>query len=159
MIKKWVIVGLVLFFTLTIGLSVYAYQVIRSPLLESQEQATSYVLEEGLLSSVTDVEFYHGTAAYIVLFGIDEDGDESIVWLNEENEAIVRKAEDGITFEQAREIAEAELPIQELRSIRLGIEVNRPIYEITYFDNEERQSYYYVTFEDGTFVKRYSIRP
>lgn len=46
---------------------------------------------------------------------------------------------------------------KEILKIKLGFENNIPLWEVTYIDDENRYSYYYLAFKDGQFLRRYSI--
>lgn len=156
--KSIFIIGFVLVALLT-AVSVYAYQTIRDPLANGFEQAEQYILSKSLLANVSDVNYYHGTEAYFVFKGKNQEGDEVIIWVTDDLVSHhVEKSSDGISKEEALAIVQSEANVARIKSIRLGYERDIPIYEITYTDQEQRQAYYYLTFEDGTFMKRYQIR-
>ncbi|WP_026673080.1 cell wall elongation regulator TseB-like domain-containing protein [Alkalihalobacterium bogoriense] len=158
--KKWVFFGIVLFVVVIVSMSTYFYQTIRSPIVAEKEVISNFIIENTDVTIVDTVEFYHGTESYFVIKGVNEQNENVIVWINKEDRdsIIVRNAADGITKEQVRSFALSELDPKKIISIRLGYENNRTVYEITYIDEEDRYSYYYMTFSDGTFVKRYSLR-
>ncbi|GAF65256.1 hypothetical protein BTS2_2154 [Bacillus sp. TS-2] len=156
--KKWIISIALLVIASFIGLSIYGYQLIREPLKENYNLAEQYTLENNLLQTIEEVEYYHGTDAYYVVYGNDAEGDSSVVWVaNDFDGHDVRKADEGIDEEQVRSIVEAEHNVKSIQRIRLGYERNLPTYEVTFIDEQDRQSYFYVTFEDGTFMKRYHL--
>ncbi|WP_100372740.1 cell wall elongation regulator TseB-like domain-containing protein [Bacillus sp. FJAT-45037] len=157
--KKWLLIVLISLFFIVVGTSAFVYQLVREPLVENYEQANQYIVENSLLDTMGEISYYHGTKAYYVVAGIDEDGDESIVWVNEDfTNSVQRKASEGITYEEALNHVRNDIDGSAVTNIRLGYTRGTPIYEIMYTDETERQGYYYVTFEDGTFLKRYSIR-
>ena len=41
--------------------------------------------------------------------------------------------------------------------VKLGFENDVPLWEVTYIDDDNRYSYYYLEFKDGKFLRRYSI--
>ncbi|TPE70829.1 DUF5590 domain-containing protein [Halalkalibacterium halodurans] len=157
--RKWLILIGIVLFSAIIGAGAYGYTVIKSPFSEDEEQAVQLVLSEGYLATVNDASYYHGSDAYQVIHGLDEDGEERIVWVGPDDQVISKKASEGISEEDVRAIIERELAVRELVAIRLGVENEHPVYEVTYYDEEGRLSYYYVSFYDGTFIKRYSLRP
>ncbi|WP_216829212.1 cell wall elongation regulator TseB-like domain-containing protein [Alkalihalobacterium elongatum] len=157
--KKWVITCICLLVFAAIGISSYFYQTMRSPITEQEQLAIERALNETELSVVDDVSFYHGTEPYIVVKGrTDQDDTGLIAWVGEEERIIVKNVADGLSKEEVRHFAQNELAPKELISVRLGIENRLPIYEITYIDENDRYSFYYITFEEGTFVKRYSLK-
>lgn len=155
--KKWLI-AIGIFVIFIILASIY-YQMIRSPLTNEEQEAVSIALAETKLEHVNSVEFYHGTDAYQVINGTDAKEEELIVWVRSDNkEVMTKRVKDGLSKEQVEQFALNELSPTEVISIRLGVEQGLPVYEITYIDGEHRYAYYYMTFDDGTFVKRYSLR-
>ncbi|WP_332693234.1 DUF5590 domain-containing protein [Halalkalibacter lacteus] len=156
--KKWIFWVVIIFVVLTTGLSVYGYQTIREPLKDNYEQAERYVLGQSLLHTVSNGTYYHGTDAYYVFEGI-MDEEEVIVWVSEEFDSHqIAKVSDGISEGEAISIVQKQDEIKRIQSVKLGIERGLPVYEIIYVNNENRKGYYYVTFEDGTFMKRYVLR-
>ncbi|UOE92305.1 DUF5590 domain-containing protein [Alkalihalobacillus sp. LMS39] len=158
--KKWIIFGIALFVVVIVSMSTYFYQTIRSPIVAEKAEISEFVIENTAVTNVDMVELYHGTESYFVIEGSNEQDENIIVWINKEDREsiIVRNAADGITKDQVRSFALSELDPKKIISIRLGYENDRTVYEITYIDEEDRYSYYYMTFSDGTFVKRYSLR-
>ncbi|KHF40301.1 cell wall elongation regulator TseB-like domain-containing protein [Halalkalibacter okhensis] len=157
--KKWIIIIVIISASLLTGLSVYAYQTIREPLLHHYDQAENYVVGQSLLQTVMNVTYYHGTDAYYVFNGLDDDGEETLVWVSDDFDfQHVQRASDGITREEAIAIVQRDEEVSRIEATKLGFERGLPVYEITYFTNENRKGYYYVTFEDGTFMKRYLLR-
>ncbi len=108
--KKWMfIVGFVLIVSLA-SVSVYAYQTIRDPLFLGYEQAEQYVVDQSLLTSISDIDYYHGTSAYFVIHGINQEGENSIIWVKEDLTLHhLENSADGITAEQALAIVEDEV--------------------------------------------------
>lgn len=157
--KKWLfIVGLLLILIIT-GCSAYFYQVVRGPLVEEQNRAVEYVLKNSELKTIDTVSHYYGSENYQVIKGKDEDGTALIAWVSPENdEVVVHREDEGLTVPEIRELIMETVSPKEIVSIRLGIENNLPVYEVTYIDEDARYVYYYVTFKDGTFVKRYSLK-
>lgn len=158
--KKWVITIVCVLLLTAIGISIYFYQSMRSPITEQEQLAIARVLGETEVSIIQNVSFYHGTEPYVVIKGQQEEGGENfIVWVGQEDESVVVKpANAGLSKEQVRQFAINELAPKKLLAVRLGLENRLPIYEITYIDENDRYSFYYITFEDGTFVKRYSLK-
>ncbi|MFV8828333.1 DUF5590 domain-containing protein [Alkalihalobacterium sp. APHAB7] len=158
--KKWVITIVCALLIAAIGMSIYFYQNMRSPITEQEQLAIERALNETEIGIIEDVSFYHGTQPYVVIKGQQEDGETDLIaWVGQEAESIVVKpAKNGLTEEEVRQFAVSELAPKRLLAVRLGLENRLPIYEITYIDQNDRYSFYYITFEDGTFVKRYSLK-
>ena len=156
--KKWFITISVITIVFVIAISAFVYYIVRAPLEQGYEQAERYVVGQHILDEVDTITYYHGTEPFYVLHGKRE-GEEIIVWIQQSFDQVVsRKVSEGITVEEALSKAKADLNISSVERIRLGFERDVPIYEVVFVDKENRQGYYYVTFDDGTFMKRYSLR-
>ncbi|KMK76406.1 DUF5590 domain-containing protein [Alkalihalobacillus pseudalcaliphilus] len=156
--KKWFVIGMAAVLILSAVCFIYFYNEIRKPLVSGYEQALAFAHEEQLITEVEDIDYYHGTDTYFVLTGLDEDGDPAYAWIKDDYESYhVEKREDGISVDAALSIVEADYGTKEIIEARLGFERNVPAYEVLFIDDEDRQSYYYVTFDDGTFMKRYHL--
>jgi uncharacterized protein YpmB len=157
--KKRIISGiLVTLLVIIIILSLF-YLSIRNPLTKEQEQVVEYVQQNTDIQEVIDVSFYHGTDAFQVITGLDAEGEMWIAWYQlEDQEIVLRKQNQGLSEEEVRDFAVNELNPHKINNIRLGIENDLPVYEISYIDQENRYAYYYITFKDGIFLKRYSLR-
>jgi uncharacterized protein YpmB len=72
--------------------------------------------------------------------------------------AVLKKASSGITKEKAISIVKNDKNPQEIKSVRLGIENKKPLWEVTYVDKDKKHlTYYYLDFSSGEFIKRYSL--
>ncbi|MBU9714632.1 DUF5590 domain-containing protein [Evansella tamaricis] len=165
--KAWIIFILIVLLGLSIGSSVMLFNTASEPLIERQETAAQIALTETDLIDVVNVDYYHGRRSFQVVEGVDSNGEGMYVWIEElektdeaENEPqmITRYKSEGLTKSQVRSIINDELEIKELNSIRLGIIGSTPVYEITYVDLEDRHSFYYITFQDGSYIRHYQFR-
>ncbi|UTR14665.1 DUF5590 domain-containing protein [Salipaludibacillus sp. LMS25] len=66
---------------------------------------------------------------------------------------------DGLTSEEALEIARSELDMKKVNSVKLGMAGSTPVYEVSYIDTSDRHSFYYLKFEDGTYIRHYQFNP
>ncbi len=156
--KKWIILGASFCLFLLIGSVVFAYQTVQSPLYEQYEKASTYAIKAGL-SQITDIDYYYGTSAYYVVKGFDSENNEVIMWIRDDfSFDHLERSADGITEEKVLEIIQREEDVVDILSIRLGFERGMPVYEVTYTTEDDRQGYYYLTFSDGTFMKKYQLR-
>ena len=157
--KKWLITTSIFVSIVVLVALFFLYQTIRTPLTNEEQEAVEVALAQTKLEHVSSVEFYHGTEAYQVIKGTGADEEELIVWVRSDGKEVVEKrVKDGLSREQVERFVFDELKPTQLIAIRLGVEQDLPVYEITYLDDESRYAYYYMTFKDGTFVKRYSLR-
>ncbi|MET3504409.1 cell wall elongation regulator TseB-like domain-containing protein [Halalkalibacter oceani] len=156
--KKWIVSGIIVLFLVVCGAVAYSYNSIRTPLDEQYARAEAYAINEAGLHTITDITYYHGTNTYYVVTGSDTE-QEQIIWIPDDFQSHhMEAAADGITKQQALEIAASQVDIDHVQAIRLGFERQLPVYEVTYINSEGNQAYYYMTFADGTFMKRYQLR-
>lgn len=157
--KKWIILSCLVVVLIIVGLSVYAYQVVRGPLVHQYEQVERYIYGQGLLETINEISYYHGTEAYYVVEGLDEEEKNLFIWVSDAfNNVYEAEAADGISEEEAIAIVNNEEEIKEIVSIRLGYERKRPVYEVTFTHENNRKGYYYLDFKDGSIIKHYTLR-
>lgn len=116
---------------------------------------------EGL--DVTDVEHYYGTSAYQVVHGLNAEQEEVYVWVpitnkKDEKDIVTMKANEGWSKQRVKEHVLAERDPLDIIDIRLGMESGTPLWEVKYLDSEERYTYYYLDFQSGELIKRYSLK-
>ncbi|MFD1738516.1 PepSY domain-containing protein [Bacillus salitolerans] len=156
--KKWIVV-LLCILIIVIWQSIFTYKSAQDYLTNQHKKAISAAKGVESIMEVTDISTYHGTSSYSIIYSILSDDSERIICVpNKDNlEIITIDPEEGISKEEAIEIVRNNRNPLSILSVTIGVEQNVPIWEITYLDQQERYSYYYVTFKDGTFIKRYSL--
>ncbi|MFT4413060.1 DUF5590 domain-containing protein [Fredinandcohnia humi] len=155
--KKWIIIILIVC-CIIIWRGCSIYQSAMEPVKVSEQKATKIALEETSLQTIKENYTYYGTSAYLVVIGSNEDGDEMIVWIPEEKgEILTRLQSEGITEKEAVAIVREEREVKEIRSVKLGIEDEIPIWEIIYIGSDNRLTYHKLYFETGKY--RNSIKP
>ncbi|WP_027408546.1 DUF5590 domain-containing protein [Anoxybacteroides tepidamans] len=156
--KKWSIL-LVIFLCIAIWQTVSVYHAAvesKQPLIETARKRAE---EKVRFAHIDDVYTYYGEKTYVVFVGTDRKGTKKIAWVPEKKgRIIVKRAQSGITREEAIKKLEAQRHPQRIVSVKLGMEKEVPLWELTYIDQNNRYSFYYISFEDGTFLKRYSFQ-
>ncbi|MBO9128214.1 DUF5590 domain-containing protein [Bacillus sp. 165] len=156
--KKWIFIATVVIVA-AVFYSVHIYQSTISQKEQGQVKAVETAKKLGGLVEIISVDYYNGEAPYQVIKGINKQKKEIIIWVPEKKgQTVIRKVNDGISEQQAVQIVEKERSPKEIIKVKLGIENNVPLWEITYIDQEDRYTYYYMDYEDGKFLKRYSIQ-
>jgi uncharacterized protein YpmB len=156
--KKWILT--VLFsITAIILYGVYIYKDTMNGKLHGEEKAVSIAKKEVGLVKITNTDYYHGMSSYNVFEGTDKKGEKWIVWVPEKKKekVIARRKSDGISQDKALQIFLKDKKPKEILKVKLGAEKDVPLWEITYIDQENRYSYYYLDFKDGKFEGYYSI--
>lgn len=167
--KKWLLI-IPLFLIIVIWQATYIYLESMSYQKKGEQTAITYAKKNTNISQVTDVEYYHGKMAYFAVYGKSNHNEDMIVWVPEDKDGkmITRLAKQGWSKEKVRShVMDSQNPLK-IIDIRLGAEVmkdNRteeiettPLWEVTYIDQQNRHTYYFIKFIDGSFVKRYSLK-
>ncbi|OQP03167.1 peptidase M4 [Geobacillus sp. 44B] len=156
--RKWTIL-LFIFLCLAIWQAVSVYQDALWPKQSMEAKALERAKEKVAFAQIDRIYTYHGEEAYIVFVGKTKKGKKYVVWVPEKKgKIVIKRAESGITEAEAIAALKAERHPKKIISARLGMEKGVPLWELTYIDQYDRYSFYYVSFTDGTFLKRYSFQ-
>ncbi|WP_416149746.1 DUF5590 domain-containing protein [Salipaludibacillus sp. HK11] len=178
--KAWIISISVILLATVIGLSYYLYEVTADPIRDRQDEAITLAGETVDFSEVREVNYYHGSKSYQIIDAVDDEGNDIYIWVeeikeieeideseetneieeseeSEEAKIEVRLQSEGLTKQEVIEIVQDELIIERLKSVRLGMIGSTPVYEVNYIDDEDRHSFYYLTFAEGTYMRHYQF--
>lgn len=127
---------------------------------ELQSYAIKRTLNETEIISIDYVSFYHGEKAYQVVVGKDKNNETSIAWISDDptKDLFTLNQNEGLTKTEVKEHVIKERDPLVIKEIRLGMENDKPLWEVTYIDKEQRFTYYYLDFKSGEFLKRYSLK-
>lgn len=153
--KKWLwISGLLI--VIIIGVSSFVYIKAMEPINEAEKIATKIAKEEASITTVHDFSIYNGTKTYYIIQGKASNGKNMIVWIPEEKKdrnIIIRAANRGVSKEDAIRIITEKKSPKEIKSVKLGMENNIPLWEVYYSSTEDSISYYYIDFATGRMLK------
>ncbi|MEY8349598.1 DUF5590 domain-containing protein [Bacillus cereus] len=158
--KKWIFAIIIVI--VAIGLyGVHVYNTTMEKKIPKESKVVEIAKEKAKLTEVKTVDYYNGQSSYAVVQGVNEKGEQIIVWVPEKKgDVLVRKKNEGISEKQAlQQVAkQSKTPKpKEFVKAKLGAEGDVPLWEITYIDQEGRYTYYYLKFQDGDYVGYYSI--
>ncbi|CAI8700577.1 Peptidase M4 [Bacillus sp. IT-79MI2] len=155
--KKWIFTIIIVI--VAIGLyGVHVYNATMEKKIPKESKVVEIAKEKAKLTKVKTVDYYNGKSSYAVVQGVDEKGEQIIVWVPEKKgNVLVRKKNEGISEKKALQIVAGERKPKELVKAKLGAENDVPLWEITYIDQEGRYTYYYLEFQDGKYAGYYSI--
>lgn len=156
--KRWGIIFLI-FLCIVSWQTVSVYRAAMAPKQTLIEMAKQRAAQKVAFANIDAVDTYYGEKAYVVLEGTDKKGTKKIVWVPVKGgHIVVKRAKSGITKQEAIAKLTAERQPKEIISAKLGMEKGVPLWELTYIEQDNRYSFYYLSFEDGTFLKRYSFQ-
>ncbi|MDQ0257437.1 uncharacterized protein YpmB [Evansella vedderi] len=166
--KAWILSIITIIIVSVAGFAAYMYMAISDPLVQRQQAASSILEGYEAVAEIQHISYYHGRRSFQVIEGKNSDGDEVYVWVEElteeqkENEEepqiISRLKSEGLSKQEIRDLAHSRLDIKQIKSINLGIIGSTPVYEVIYEDQLNRHSFYYVKFEDGTYIRHYQFQ-
>jgi uncharacterized protein YpmB len=157
--KKWIIFGFV-GAILIIWLGIDTYQHANKFRDAQTEKAIELAQKEEPSLEVSNVTYYNGNDSYTILYGVvGNQKEEQIISIPTNSKKGIIKVDpsNGITADEAVSIVKRERNPTLIKSVNFGIEQDVPIWEVVYIDEKDRYSYYYVTFKDGQFIKRYTL--
>ncbi|MBE4910250.1 DUF5590 domain-containing protein [Bacillus luteolus] len=152
--KKWIFLSILI---LVIGFwqAISVYITAMEPKREIEQQAIEIARAQANIHTIYEVTTYYGSESYQVVQGISDENVPLIVWIAENSDEIVIKRQDeGLRKEDVVNRLVSERNPQEIRSVRLGMEKNIPLWEVIYLNENNRLTYYYSDFETGDLLKR-----
>ena len=152
--KKVIIISL-LMFSVIIGSGIIVYLNAVEPIKAAEKKAIERAMKETRLLEAEDFQLYNGLETYYVIRGKNKAGNSIYVWVPEkEGQIIVRKVTDGVSKQEAINKLKEEKNPKKIISVRLGMEKNRPLWEIYYRTEGNLINYYYVDFKTGEWLKK-----
>ncbi|WP_342512192.1 DUF5590 domain-containing protein [Sporosarcina sp. FSL K6-1522] len=153
---NWIKFIVVFLLTLTSVIIVMVFYNANKPASEAKKVAIQSVIESGQLVTVQSAEPFNGTVPAITVFGLDKDGKEKAVFVNDNSEDGYEEVmlADGITADRAIKTVKQELNVGKVLHARLGMEEENPVWEIAFQSDNGKLNYVYVLFENGQWLKR-----
>lgn len=158
-LKKWLLFIVVFAFSLTVILSLLIYFQAKAPFKDAAETAELYVTKNNLLAQVEDSYVYNSSTTFHTIIGKTSKGEEKAFFIPEKktDDPIMEvKLQDGISKEQAIDLAMKEETNSKLLHAKLGVEEVGPVWEITYVSEKNNLHYVYLLFDNGDWWKRIS---
>lgn len=155
--KKWITFIGVFVLSLAVFISLFVIWQSKVPFSDQEDRAVQMALEQKALAQVDDADVYNGTISYVTVFGMDENGDDKAVFIptkasKDPIEEVLLK--DGISEKQAIKVVQDEFKVKEVLHAKLGFEDSKVVWEITFFNENDKLNYVYLLFENGNWWKR-----
>lgn len=157
--KKWIRIGIGLLIIFIVSVSFLLYYSIQ-PLKMEEEKAFSIALEQSSLVEVKDFHWFRYEEEYYVVTGLNQDGEETIVWINAENREVTveHKVSEGLSEEEVLEDFKDEWNMKEIIEMKLGYANKRPLWEITFIDEDNKYTFLQVSFLTGDWIRYYQYK-
>jgi uncharacterized protein YpmB len=152
--KKWLIF-ISLFLIIIMATAIVIYLKAVEPVKTAEEKAVLVAKEETALMIVNEFNIYNGKKSFYIIQGEDKQGTKLIIWVPEKKgTVIVKKANDGISKEQAMKKVYEEIGSDEIISVKLGMEKDIPLWEIHSRTKGNLLNYHSIVFETGEWLKK-----
>lgn len=152
---KWIITTSILFLMIA-GASIAVYSKARAPIKNFQEKAETRAKSEAGIVSIDQFYLYNGTETYYVIIGKQKDEKQIVVWIPEDKKKpiLIKDMADGISEQEALNKLFSEENPSEILGVRLGMEKDLAVWELSYLDSKANLNYYYVHFETGKWWRK-----
>jgi uncharacterized protein YpmB len=126
------------------------------PFSSAEKTAIESAIKSGQIVSASSADVFNGTIPSVTVFGVDEDGKEKAVFVDEKSQDGFKevKLTDGITADKAVANVKKELDVKNILHVKLGIEEEGPVWEVAFKSDNGKLNYVYVFFENGQWWKR-----
>ena len=152
--KKWLLIGIGIV-TLIIVFLTNIYLNSTDPLKTAEKKALSAAKKKVEISSVQDLQIYHGNETFFILRAKNDKNTDIIVWVPEKGgNVIVRKASEGISQQEAIDKLIQEKNPKEIVAVRLAMLKSRQCWEIYYLSHNNLINYYYIDFKTGEWLRK-----
>ncbi len=149
MIKK-VLAIIALLFVLVIVVGAATYHTSISPKYTDVEKGIE-IAEKNSVQIVEKAYVSYGNEAHIVVTGKNSDNKNVLVWINKKTNAVITKlASEGISEQQAIASLKKDYRSKEIISVKLGMEKEQPLWELTYINEQGKYSFYYIYWQNGS---------
>ncbi|WP_419881186.1 DUF5590 domain-containing protein [Peribacillus sp. B-H-3] len=154
--KKAMILAVILILCIA-GFTAGAYIKAMGPKKEAETEAFKKAQKEGGFVTMDDYYLYHGNDSYSVVVGKTKSGKKKVIWLpdNKKEKPVIEDSKSGKTRGEILSIVKKQLNPQKIISVKLGMENNVPLWEVTYLDESSRYNYNYYDFKTGEWLKYY----
>lgn len=151
--KKWilVIIGILI---LASWQAYYLFNGVQAKPGKKEAEAVEIAKREKNLVTITNVDHFFKNETYYVVEGKNENGTDMVVWVGEDKEVTSEIAKKGLSEKQILDFVKTNYDAKKIIDSRLGMEDGIPLWEVVYYDDQDRYTYYYGYFETG---KRYEI--
>jgi uncharacterized protein YpmB len=152
--KKWIILFVAIIVIMS-GVFVMVYIRAFEPVKAAEQTAVAIAEKKVQFSQIDQFHLYNGVESVYVIEGKNKKGEKIIVWIPvKTKQVIIKKANSGLSKEQAIQKLEETTTPKKIVSVRLGMEKNIPFWEIYYISDNNLINYYYIQFQTGEWLKK-----
>jgi|SRR5690625_214402 len=133
--------------------SIYLYSYIESSRVNDLEVTKTKVIQSGQLTEVTEMYHFQDKEAYHILIGLDKDKKSKILFVpldQKEEEIMMVDVNETLSEERVTQIVLKECQSCNIVTTTPAMVDNKPLWEVTYFDERDRYVIDYLSMYDGS---------
>ncbi len=162
--------GIGILLLVTVGYSLYLYFSIMQDKTDTFDQSENIAVEETPIEQVSTVYRYHGNVRYDIVAGVEPNGDEGFAFVpkqskgsNEDEKAVSMETsyvskQNILTEEQMLSKWRQNCQACELEKITPAIDNQKPLWEFTYIDAQDRYVFDYYYMKNGKKYEQYGLK-
>ncbi|VEF47995.1 Uncharacterized protein conserved in bacteria [Bacillus freudenreichii] len=152
---KWLAIFLACIFIMA-GIGGCVYSKAMEPVKAGRADAEARLYSETDIKNVDEFYLYNGSQTYYVVIGKDSKGTETVAWIpdSKKEKIHVKKLSEGVSKKTAVNKLLNEKKTKEILGVRLGMEKNLPVWELSYLDENSNLNYYYIHFDTGKWWRK-----
>jgi len=142
-------------------IGIILYQKILDNKTHGFEETKNVILEQTSITEIVKVERYHGEKPYHIVYGKTEDGEERIIFypLQGKKKNITSiSMKDMLSRDEILSLWSSNCNNCQFVKITPGIISEDIVWELTYYDQNNRYSIDYLSIDDGTVYEQYRMR-
>lgn len=125
-----------------------------SSMAQARQEAVNLVELDYPVKQVDDFYWFSLEETYFSMSFFDDQGGYRYALINRDGGDITYYEVDEIISQgQAYDIAMEENELIEIKQVRLGMIDDRPVWEVTYEEQDESMTYYYINAESGNWIQ------
>ncbi|GAA0353994.1 DUF5590 domain-containing protein [Alkalibacterium iburiense] len=151
--KKFII-GLVVLMSVLIVGSIYIYQQAHAPYASAKEESIAYVTDRTDLTQPDEFYWYNGSETYFTVKGLTSNNEEMIYIVRQNGGNILSiPAEETLSKEEAIQQVKSQKNPEKILNATIGMIDGRPIWEISYRNENRRLGYYIIDLKTGEWMR------
>nr|WP_244244675.1 DUF5590 domain-containing protein [Marinilactibacillus kalidii] len=121
---------------------------------DTEEQAIAFAIDHSDIVTASEFYWYNDSETYFTVVGETEQNERLIVIKNQETEEIISLNEaDTLSKQQAVQMTREARQPKKILEARIGIDDDRPVWEVSYRNQNGRLGYYILSLEDGEWIR------
>ncbi len=139
-----------------LGVYLYIYHAADETRREAYAQAEKIGTKEAGLTKFDKFYMFNGSESWHVITGTDQSGEEIGVWISQKDGTVhTYPLSKGISSNQAIAEVSKTKTIKTIQHAMLGMEKEKPLWEITYLNEKDQLCYSYIDFVSGEWIKNF----